>query len=400
MKNNISGLYWLIVVAGLSGCATYQEADSAIVSKVSAIASLQLVESQFGVAVNKRTLAMFKQDYEMCYDRNTMPYTAVVDAHNHFRPFGGNAISMPEMDKYLSTLGVLFVNVYGIGQTLPIDSGCEYYLDCPDVKVSPSIRNDFRNASNFLEYETIDLVKTLSMSFPDLANPQEIIPQIDLLDSEYPVQFQWMGEVNLVKQALFNNDVVATPKQKIAQWKGFMALLKDRGIPIAIHSDLGSNENKTQYLHLMAEVLKQYPENNIVWVHMGLSKELTEIEPAKHIQIMTDALDTYPHLMLDISWRVIWDYYFSIPESRQQYVDFFNEYSSRILPGTDFVASDKKNFSIYAQEVEINGRINKYLDDAAFRNIALGQNYFDLLGLDYVSARGERLPYIAPNVCE
>ena len=46
---------------------------------------------------------------------------------------------------------MLFANVYGIGQMLPVDSPCTYYLDCPG-------------------------------------------------------QFRWMGEVNLVKQAVFPNE--------------------------------------------------------------------------------------------------------------------------------------------------------------------------------------------------
>jgi len=400
MNNNYLLCWLLVITAGISGCAYNPKMSVDDIANFTDVESLYLAEKKYGLAINKRTLAMFKNDYQMCYDRDTMPYTSVVDAHNHFRPFGGNAISMPDMDNYLRTLGVLFVNVYGIGQTLPIDSGCEYYLDCPNVQVSPSIRNDFRNASNFLEYETTDLEKVLSMSFPDLAKPKKIIPQIKLLDEEYPNQFRWMGEVNLVKQALFKNKVTATSIDKISEWADFMLLLKDRNIPIAIHSDLGSNENKTQYLPLMEEVLSQYPDNKIVWVHMGLSKELTELAPEVHIAIMKEILDQYPHLMLDISWRVIWDYYFSEPESRKQYVDFFNQYSTRILPGTDFVASDKKDFYIYAQEVEINGRINQYLDNTAFRNIALGQNYLDLLGLTYETAKGQRMKYRAPKICE
>jgi hypothetical protein len=39
-------------------------------------------------------------------------------------------------------------------------------------------------------------------SFP---KPDEVLPQMTLLDKEYPGMFRWMGEVNLVKQALFNN---------------------------------------------------------------------------------------------------------------------------------------------------------------------------------------------------
>lgn len=337
-----------------------------------------------------RTLSEFSKDNQQCYDRATRPYTFVVDGHNHFRPFGGNAIPLYELSEYFHRLGVLFVNAYGIGQTLPIDSGCEYYLDCEGIKVIPSIHNDFRNASNYLEYTPEGINITLSMSFPNLAEPQYVLPQIKLLDKEYPEQFHWMGEVNLVKQALFGNGHKPTPIEKIAEWNEFMELLRQREIPIAIHSDLGSNEAPTKYLNLIEEVLRLYPDNHIVWMHMGLSLELDEMDPQMHIEILERLLNQYPKLMLDISWRIIYDHYFSKHAIREQYVRFLNQYSSRILPGTDFVASRRKDFLVYAQEVEVNSRINLYLDDEAFRNIALGQNYFRLM----------KLAYQAPQICE
>ena len=68
---------------------------------------------------------------------------------------------------------------------------------------------------------------------------------------------------------------------------------------------------------------------------------------------------------------------------------FLNHYSERILPGTDFVAARTKQFEVYREELDVTSRINQYLDDIAFRNIALGGNYFRVLGL----------PYHAPQIC-
>ena len=93
--------------------------------------------------------------------------------------------------------------------------------------------------------------------------------------------------------------------------------------------------------------------------------------------------------MLDISWRVIDDSYFSNLNKRALYVSFLNDYSERILPGTDFLASRDKDIDVYRTELRVTSRILRDLGDNAFRNIALGQNYFRLLGLDYT----------APPVC-
>ena len=347
-------------------------------------------DTQIPLAASSRTLSMFTPGPDQaCYDRKTLPSTFVVDSHNHFRPFGGKARPFTEVIKYLEDSGVLFANVYGIGQSLPYTSSCTYYLDCVGTPALPSIKNDMINAGNVTLNPPENIVLTMSMTFPNLAHPEDIPEIMALYDDEYPGLFKWMGELNLVKQALFGNAHSATPIEAIKAWAPFMKTLRERDMPIAIHSDLGSNDNPTQYLELMEEVLRQYPDNKIIWVHMGLSKELTSIPVEQHIAMMSKYLNAYPSLMLDITWRVIPDNYFQTEADIAAYTDFFNTYYNRILTGTDFVASFNKTFKVYAEEVEVNSLILSELDDRAFRYITLGQSYFDLL----------QLPYTAPEIC-
>ncbi|MDT5093016.1 MAG: hypothetical protein QOH60_2379 [Mycobacterium sp.] len=293
------------------------------------------------------------------------------------------------MADYWTRTGVRFVNLYGIGQSLPLDSPCTYYLDCPGTPVLPSMKNDLENAHDVLENKIRGVHVTLSMTFPDLANPASIVEGMELLDSTYPGKFTWMGEVNLLKQALLNNDAEPAALDDIVAWAPFMDELRRRDIPITIHSDLGNNAEPLKFLYLMEAVLTLYPDNKVVWAHMGLSKELTTIDPAVHIDTLRRLMDQHPKLYLDISWRVLEDTYFSNEPIRNQYVPFLNQYSSRIIPGTDFVAARKKDFSVYKEELDVVSRINKYLNDNAFRDIALGQSYFEILGL----------PDQAPRVC-
>ena len=334
-----------------------------------------------GCASAPRTFAMFDGD-DGCYDRATSPHTAVVDTHLHFRPFGGRSLPFTEVVGYLERSGVLFANVYGIGQMLPVSSACTYYLDCIGTPVVPTLKNDFVNAANVVAHKPAGVRLVLSMTFPDLARPDSILAGIRLLDEEFPGLFRWMGEVNLVKQALFGNRHEAVPLEAIPRWAPFMALLRERGIPMAIHSDLGSNAEPTKYQAWIEEVLRLYPDNKIVWMHLGLSRELTTIDPEQHIRIMRSLVTRYPNLMFDLSWRILDDHVFTAPFMRRQYVDFINAHSDRFLPGTDFVASADKDFAVYQEELEVTGRIHLELDDTAFRNIALGQNYFRLLGLE------------------
>lgn len=359
-----SGLLTLMV--GVSSCQSTQPIDSA--------SSNEQIEET-------RPLSLFaKGDGEKpCYNRTTQPQTAVTDLHLHPQPFGGSSIPYKELMSYLDETEVRFVLLYGIGQTLPYNSKCTYYLDCVGTDALPGMKNDFENAANYVEFPQDKIHIGLSMTFPDLATPEDIVAGIKLLDVEYPGLFQWMGEVNLHKEALRGNGHEPASLEDIAQWKDFMVILKERGIPIALHSDLGDDNNPTKNLALMKEVLRLYPDNEIVWMHMGLSRELVKMEPAEHIKLMSEFLDKHPNLFLDISWTVIAEAYFDTPEKRALYVEFFNRYPTRILAGTDFVASANKNMEIYKKEAEVTGSILAELNDEAFRSIALGQNYFNLV---------------------
>ena len=135
----------------------------------------------------------------------------------------------------------------------------------PSPSVLPSLKNDVVNAENVVEFKQKDVDLALSMTFPDLADPKSVPAGIRLLDKEYPGMFRWMGEVNLIKQAILPNRHEPADIGDIRGWAPFMKTLRDREIPLTIHSDLGNNQNPTQYLHLMREVLKRYPDNKIVW---------------------------------------------------------------------------------------------------------------------------------------
>jgi len=358
------------------------------------IVGAALVAMIGGAEAAGRSLSQFMKDDETrsCYDRSSQLQTAVTDLHFHSQPFGGPSIPYTQQLEYLERTGVLFVLLYGIGQQLPYDSACTYYLDCIGTHAKPGMKNDFENAANYVEHPRTDMHVALSMAFPDLSKPEDIVRRIHLLDEEFPGLFRWMGELNVHKEALRGNGHVPATAEHIAAWKNFMAILEERSIPLALHADLGHDDEPIEHLHLMEEVLRRYPDNKIVWMHMGLSRELTTMEAGEHIALMTRFLDENPNLSVDISWTVIAEAYFDTPAKRALYVNFFNAYPTRILAGTDFVASGNKTFEVYWNEANVTGEILADLDDRAFRAIALGQNYFDL-----APGLGEK--FEAPQIC-
>ena len=223
------------------------------------------------------------------------------------------------------------------------------------------------------------------MTFADLARPAEVLPQMAILDKDYPGLFRWMGELNLVKQALFNNGHQAVAIETIAAWKPFMAELRRRRMPLAIHADLGNNQQPFQYLPLMERVLSLYPDNRIIWMHLGLSRELSVIDTRQHVALLESLLDRYPQLSFDLSWRVIDDQVFSDRSQRDRYVALINRWPKRFIPGTDVVATAGSGAMAYRQELAVTSGILARVNDEAFRRIALGQNFFELADLEAVA---------------
>ncbi|MEY2988037.1 MAG: hypothetical protein RJB13_1558 [Pseudomonadota bacterium] len=335
------------------------------------------------------TISDFSKANAACFDRKKHGPVAVVDSHLHSRPFGGKPVPFTKLLDYMRRSGVIFATLYGIGQRLPVDSRCTYYLDCPGTPVLPSLKNDFYNAQSLLDNAPADLKLTLSMTFPDLAQPGGVLEQMGLLNNEYPGMFRWMGEVNLVKQALFKNQHSAVSLQKIAEWAPFMNELKRLDIPVAFHSDIGNDNEPFKYLPQMEEVLKLYPDNKIIWLHLGLSKELKEFDKSKHVAILENLMNRYSNLTFDIAWRVLYDQVFSNESYVGPYVELMNKWPKRFITGTDFVASEDKSEQVYSEEVKLTSAVLSRVDDTAYRQIALGQNYFDLL----------KLGFTAPQVC-
>lgn len=341
-----------------------------------------------------RPLHWFQRNGETkpCYDRSRLSHLPVTDLHLHAQPFGGKSIPHPTLMGFLKALEVRFALLYGIGQTLPYNSPCTYYLNCIGTEAKPSLKNDFENAANLIDYPQSDLHVALSMTFPDLTKPEAIPAKIALLDEEYPGLFRWMGEVNLHKEALRGNGHRPATKAEIDRWQSFMPILRKRKIPLALHADLGHNDAPEEHRHLIDHALKRYPDNTIVWMHMGLSRELTTMDVDRHIAVMEEYLQRYPNLYLDLSWTVLSEAYFSDPSKRRRYVAFINRHPKRLIAGTDFLAAANKDFATYRKEAEVTGGIFAEINDEAFRQIVLGQTYFALMP-------GMAEQFEAPPVC-
>ena len=233
----------------LIGLGILAVAGDAAVGRIPATATLVATTGQSAptAAPPGLTLDTFRTSAAPCYERSTRPQTAVVDTHVHFRPFGGPAVPFEEILGYFEATGVLFANVYGIGQMLPPSSSCTYYLDCPGTPVTPTLKNDFVNAANVVTKTPRGLHLTLAMTFPDLTDPESILAGMALLDEEYPGALPLdgrgqPGQAGAVRQRARAR--TGSHDRGVERLHG--GCCANATIPLAIHADLGSDEEPTQ----------------------------------------------------------------------------------------------------------------------------------------------------------
>ena len=63
-----------------------------------------------------------------------------------------------------------------------------------------------------------------------------------------------------------------------------------------------------------------------------------------------------------------------------------NKYYNRILVGSDYVYTESSRYKKYLNDYDKSGYICQFLDNKAFRHIALGQNFIELFNIKNLSA--------------
>lgn len=319
--------------------------------------------------------------------------------------------------------GILFASFMGIGQKISLNSTCNSFSQCPYIRMYSTFLNDASNVLDFFEYNErgLPLTGEFKLTKNKLLNPTKktihlhIVLSLTALNvnkpkssyhilkwalsrnytskkNKHPSIFKQIGELNLAKQAiqLSGKEMKPLKLKKIPKLNKLMKVITKRNLPLLIHCDIGNDIEPTKYLPLLHTFLKTYNNTTIIWAHMGICREQTFKNVSTHINIVKDVLDKYPNVYIDLAWTIIMDQYFKFGyedpniHNIQQYIDFINSYSHRILSGSDFVGRDINTYYDYKKTVEKTSFLFKYIDNKAFRNIVLGHNYIQLFQLTHL----------------
>jgi len=207
---------------------------------------------------------------------------------------------------------------------------------------------------------------TLSLTFPNLQQPKQLNNNLNRLQNQFPNIFKWAGEINVFKHALasngfFEQDRVTEKMIEEGKFDRLFETFSAKRWPTTLHCDLGCDNynsvpvnidprnrisgcevtpdvlrqaraktewwrsmlgpyyysffnkqnvpresfSKVQHLGVWDALLTRYKDLQVVWAHLGLSKELHGLHPYIHTHVLRTLFNRHPNLHADVSWDVL-----------------------------------------------------------------------------------------------
>jgi len=108
-------------------------------------------------------------------DRNNVSNYYIVDCHIHPKGFGNNNLEFNNIIEYLERTGILFATFMGIGQKISLNTPCNYYIECPYVRMYSTFLNDAANVLDFFQYNKrgLPLTGEFKLTKNKLLNPTQ-----------------------------------------------------------------------------------------------------------------------------------------------------------------------------------------------------------------------------------
>lgn len=297
------------------------------------------------------------------------------DAHCHFVDFVQNTDGIDSLLQKMDSAEVDNIVLFGMPVTkLWTDFDRErpvyyddndapvYYYSHTDVILAEAIKNlpsqqkkriyPMICGFNPVDRNGVDHIKRMVAMYPDL----------------------WVG----IGEVLFRHDDLTrmtfgrNPTANCASMDTVYNYAAEMGFPVWVHSDIGDPvSNKPTFLYEIEEAVRDHPNTNIVWCHIGDTREVN-IDSLP--EITRRLLDSYPNLYCDISWVVFEQIIAPKGVPDPVWVSIFEDYSTRFMVGTDKIGG----FSDYVTTIRKYDVLFDALSDSTAMKLA-SENMFELL---------------------
>lgn len=230
----------------------------------------------------------------------------------------------------------------------------EYYLDDDNACYYYS-STDAIVASEYLSLSK----KEQKRFYPLLCgfNPMDLnsVDHIKRTFLMYPWVFYGVGEVFYRHDDLTHMTYGEPPRMNTLATKKLFEFLSEYDLPLCIHNNITTPwiSDYPKFLHELEEVIAEFPKTKVVLCHCGASRRL---RAPYYPKMIARLLREYPGLYVDYAWVVFEEIINESPESLKEWVELSEEFSSRIMIGSDVL------WNAFEQIGLINSKYNPFLD--------------------------------------
>ncbi len=265
------------------------------------------------------------------------------DSHLHVRNYVQEGITLDKTYDLLLKKGVERAAVFGI----PLQQRWDM-----ETRVSPSYY--LHDDQSLYYYSAIDAILAAeyqllpkhrkSVFDPMIVglNPTDgwAVDHIRNMLLKFPGTFSGIGEFSIKKEIVSGKVSGEAANLEDPALGLILEFAAEAGLVVILHSDidamLSNNDQEPTYLKSLEYLFSKHQNTKIIWAHTGLGRYVKARK--EHTQFVSNLLDRYKNLFVDISWDIVIDQFFEDRYLHHQWKTFLTDYATRILFGTDTVA--------------------------------------------------------------
>ncbi|WP_198022619.1 twin-arginine translocation signal domain-containing protein [Anaerovibrio sp. RM50] len=255
----------------------------------------------------------------------------IIDSHLHFTDFLQKSDGFPALCRAMDMAGVKKSVIFGMPIAMECDSHFYYYS-----------ATDYLVAQQLLAQPDEIRHRFYPFCCGFNCNDKYAADHLERLLHIYPDFWRGIGEIMSRHDDLTAHTYGEVPHMDGGGFLGIYDVAAQKGLPVLVHHNItAQNTERILYLHELKNALAYNRQCNIIWAHIGISRQ---VEVKELPQIAHELLRDNKNLWMDISW-LVYDHYFldKFPDNyydgntMEDWVELIERHPDRFLLGTDKV---------------------------------------------------------------
>lgn len=332
------------------------------------IASLCLALISLSSRAYQTSIDTSGEKYQL-HDKNGQCRYTFIDMHFHPTNFVSDGDSLKKIaeDSRRACIKTILINVLPLIKLWHKDYKIRpmHYTD-DDSKLYWSGKSEEIIFNEYLALDKADQDKFVFLMNgfnPSDKNSIFIIKKLLKIYSNNKIPIVGFGEIIAKHDKLDDQTYGGTPHINHPAIEPILKLAEKNNWFVLIHNNIGNQSfqgySMSIYLNDLKELLSKNKNLSIILGHAGISRNITVKD---HAQLISNLLEQYENLYIDISWVVYENYIYRNNKLSEKWIKLIKKYPDRFLIGSD-------NIGGYGKDLQ---NIKKYIPllDALPRDIA------------------------------